>query len=103
VSASRLRTASGRGAAGGAVAAGSAGAVGPPVLPARRQHGPAAGAGAALAVRPARARRVLPLPATAAPRRAPAALAAGARHGAPALIVAPHGVAPLRPLVYNIP
>jgi hypothetical protein len=42
------------------------------------------------AVLPAAARRVLPLPAGAAPRRAPAVLAAGARHGAPALVVAPH-------------
>lgn len=37
---------------------------------------------------PAAASRVLPLPA--APRRAPAVFAAGARHGAPALVVAPH-------------
>ena len=66
---------SGRGAAGGAVAGGPAGAVGPPVLPAGRQRGTPARAGAALAVLPAGARRVLlPLPA-AARRRAPAVVA----------------------------
>jgi hypothetical protein len=80
---------SGRGAAGGAVAGGPAGAVGPPVLPAGRQRGTPARAGAALAVLPAGARRVL-LPLPAARRRAPAVLAAGARHRAPALVVAPH-------------